>query len=148
MTISDIVSSVALIASLVSLFFSIYLGLRDRPRLQIDSTLYYDPDNGPSYILISIRNIGRRKVIIRRLISQYDTRIHSITELGDSSSGIEIGENQWHEFHLDEDQLVTFIDNHVGHLIDLYIEDSHNRSYIVKNAKRNIKTLLAGWAKG
>jgi len=141
MTTSEIISAIALIVSFVSLGFSIYLGLLDRHKLKIDSTLFWDEDGRPFYILISIKNIGRRKIIIRRWIGLYSSGIEAGTEFIDDS-GIEIEENKWHEFNLDVADLIHIFDDRIQELVNIRIEDSHGRKYIVKNAKENIQKLL------
>ncbi len=141
MTFSDIFSIIALGLSVISISISIYNMLRDRANLLADSKFFDSWEGNQPYILVSIKNSGRRPIIIRMWGGKDDKGKWIGTNLGEKGEGLPLGENGWHEFKILIEDIYNQTPDYSIDYSDLWVEDSLGRRYSIKNAKKNIKLL-------
>ena len=142
MTPSEIISVIALGLSVISISVSIYNVLRDRAYLLIDSQFYGAWEGDQPYIHISIRNSGRRPVIIRMWACVDDDGNWVGKLLGKDHQGIRLGETEWYEFDFHIEDLYQETPDYDVNVTDLWVEDSLGRRYKIKNARKNIRQLI------
>jgi len=138
---AEIIATIALIVALCSLGFSIYLGIRDRGKLQAVSKFFPGSEYGSPHIRISIVNAGRRPIVLRMLVAVCDDDYWFGSYLGDHKSGLRLGEHEHHEITWEKDEFLggPEDDKIAG---DLQVEDSLGRRHAVQDAKENIRRLL------
>jgi len=146
MEISLYLSIGAIIIACISLFWSIYLGYRDRGNIKATSKIYYiditsyseKPSKKISNLKIKAVNCGRRPVILSMFGADY-----SDGSWGGSYIEKEVGhlaENEKYEKTIragDSDTMSTDGEE----AVDFWFEDTLGRRYKVKNAKENLKKL-------
>jgi hypothetical protein len=144
MTRAEVISSIALIVSIMSVVFSVYFGYRDRAHLKATSKFYPgDPDYGPAWISVTIVNAGRRPVILRMWVGFGEKGEWVGTILGEGKSGLRLGEHERHEISLRRDDLVGQMPPPSDDIEfqDLWVEDSLGRRHAIKDAKKNVRLL-------
>ena len=151
MELSVLTSIAALFISLVSVGFSIGFGLRDRAHIRASSKyapaeLDEDGPLSPPLMIVEIANFGRRDVYLEYLYIQYgqDSRLAmaETTWEGDKYGRCRLGEGDkyTHVFEPDSDGILK---NEQGEAAtDILFQDSLNRRYHTKDAKKNISVYL------
>ena len=139
MEASFYLSAFAILISLVNLFWSIYIGLRDRGKLKATSKLYAEnKDSGVSYIKVKAVNHGRRAIILTMLWVDFPNRPSIGTYLKDHA--LRLGENEEFTETIRAGDHYTF-SQEGEEAIDLWFEDTLGKRYKVKNAKKHLKML-------
>lgn len=146
MEISLYLSISAIIIACISLFWSIYLGYRDRGNIKATSKIYYielasyseKPSKKIPNLKIKAVNCGRRPVILSMLGNDY-----SDGSWGGSYIEKEVGhlaENEKYEktFNAGDSDMMS-PEGEIA--VDFWFEDTLGRRYKVKNAKENLKKL-------
>lgn len=140
-----VISIIALVVSVAGLSFSIYLGLRDRPRIRARCCCFHphpeNPDGYPSFGL-TITNSGRRPIVLRLLRGNYGTSYRGhFLEGGNvllEENGIfelTLRMNDYQEIYGDLDDPKP-VDN-------LWFEDTLGRRYEIKNVREQLKEFWA-----
>jgi len=139
MGISLYLSIGAIIIACISLFWSIYLGYRDRDNIKATSKIY---SNGPNsnifYLQVKAVNYGRRLAILSMFGADY-----SDGSWGGSYIEKKVGrlaENEKYEITIRAGDSDTMSPDG-EEAVDFWFEDTLGRRYKVKNAKENLKKL-------
>jgi hypothetical protein len=143
MSPSAIISISAIVISLTSLGFSIYVAMRDRPRLKASCVLYHpNPDLPWPYPSVGIRavNTGRRIVILTKL-GRYYGKNRSASELLDhEKGGRRLGENEIYERTLRNDledyTMLYYRSEEPENIEELWFEDTLGRKHAVRHSRK------------
>lgn len=140
---SDILSSVALVASLGSLSVSAFVAFRDCPRLKITSRYMAASGYGPNRIVLTLVNKGRRPVILRLLGGTSEVGKWSATFLAQEKGGLRLGEHERYEHTIEKEDTVSFdLDSDDNCLFGcLWVEDSLGNRHQVPNSRELINNL-------
>lgn len=139
---AELLSTIAIILSGISLLISIIHLAQDQSNLHADSTYYTEWEGNPPYIQISLRNSGRRPIILRCWGGSNSTGDWLSQRLGDNKKGLRLGESEWHEFSIYYDDIFNMTpDNDEIIFKELWVEDSLNHRYIIEKSKENISKL-------
>jgi len=142
MGISLYLSIGAIIIASISLFWSIYLGYRDRGNIKATSKISYDgPDSKYFHLQVKTVNYGRRPVILSMFGADYSDGTRGGTYI-EKESG-RLTENEKYEITIRAGDSDTMSPDG-EEAIDFWFEDTLGRRYKVKNAKENLKKL---WGK-
>jgi len=151
MQISDLISILALIVSLVSAGFSISFGLRDRAAIRVTSKFFpaEQDQEGPisaPLLVVEVANFGRRDVYLEYVYIQHGRSGHlSMAETtweGDKYGRCRLGEGDKYTHTFDPDSDGILKDQQGEEATDIFFQDSLNRRYHAREAERNIKTYL------
>lgn len=129
-----------MVISLISLGFSIYLGLRDRGNLKVICRFFPANEyNQEKYIYISAVNHGRRTVHLLLIYGLYEDNSISGEFLKSTTEGIKLGEHEKYEKRITslDSFLISFEDGCL--LTDFWFEDALGRKYKIKNAKKTLR---------
>lgn len=144
MTTSDVLSSLAIGVSLLSLAWQVRTWQADRTRVRTRSQFYLGDEERPPTLRLSIAVDGPRQVVLRLLCEKLDNGNWSGTYLGDDyKMGLRLSDGAHFETTLTADELWHF-DYDEGDLLavhDFYFEDSLGRKYPVQDCKKNIERL-------
>lgn len=141
MATSELISSLALVVSILSAAFTIYFNFRDRPKLVVKSKFHSGYEPGDERMTVTIVNAGRRPIILRTWAGEDNTGEWVGTFLGENHAGLRLGENEHYEFSLLRHELGAYTPNSEVMFFDLWVEDSHGKRHRVKDAKANIERL-------
>ena len=144
MEISLYLSIGAIIIACISLFWSIYLGHRDRGNIKATSKICYTdiasysekPPTRYSYLEIKAVNCGRRPVILSMLGTDYSDGSWGDTLI--EKEGGHLGENEEYKKTVNAGDS-DMISSKGKITVDFWFEDTLGRRYKVKNAKENLK---------
>jgi hypothetical protein len=141
-TLPIVVSALALAVSLGSLAVSLYVALRDRPRLKVSSQFFEAWEYGPDKIHVTLVNLGRRPVILR-LIGGLDGNGNSGgTYLEHAKGGLRLGEHERHEFDIAKDDTMQFNPDGPDVTYErMWVEDSLGNRHAIPNSRRLIEKL-------
>lgn len=151
MQLSDLISILALIVSLVSAGFSISFGLRDRAAIRTTSKyLPAEQDQegpiSPPVLVLEVANFGRRDVYLEYLYVQYGRSGHlSMAETtweGDKFGRCRLGEGDKYTQAFDPDNDGILKDEQGEEATDIFFQDSLNRRYHARDAGAQIKSYL------
>ena len=152
MEFSDYLSLLALLISIISAGWSIWLGLRDRPHIKAESLFFpvgteEDGPLSPAGILIRIANHGRRPVYLEYLYFQYGKKgTADYTETlwdGDKYGRCRLDEGDKYEQFFDSDCDGIFTNEDGKRATSIFFQDSLGRRYDVKNAGENLAAYFA-----
>jgi hypothetical protein len=94
---------------------------------------------------ITIVNAGRRPLVVRLLVAIPEDGNWFGDYLGDYKTGLRLGEHEHHEIiWRRQDVLGGPVHDRIA--VDLEVEDSLGRRYPVRDAKKNLQSLLVGAA--
>ena len=141
-TRAEIIAVFALVVSVSSLGFSIFVGLRDRSRLVATSRFSATSEYGPARLHISVVNAGRRPIVVRMLVAVCDDDDWFGDFLGDHKVGLRLGEHERHDITLEKSDLLGGRESDLI-ATDFQIEDSLGRRHSVRDAKKHVGLLLA-----
>ena len=142
MGISFYLSLIAIIIACISLFWSIYLGYRDRGNIKAISKISYNgPDSKYFHLQVKVVNCGRRPVILSMFGADYSDGTRGGTYI-EKESG-RLTENEKYEITIRAGDSDTMSPDG-EEAVDFWFEDTLGRRYKVKNAKENLKKL---WGK-
>jgi hypothetical protein len=144
MTNSEIISTIALCVSGVSLGVSTFTSFRDRGRLKATSKYYpaNEDEDGKwwrGHILVEAVNTGRRPIILTVFGGNYENEGWCGTYLEDKK-GVRLGENE--RFTEQVNCNHRMLKHNSRDAIDLWFEDTLGRRYRVKHAKKHLRSLL------
>ncbi len=129
----------AILISIISLAWTIHVGLRDRGKLKTCSQLYRKPDSTDfAYMKVKAVNQGRRPIILTMIGSDFPGDSWSATYF--EGGPIRLGENESFEKTVEAGDNRTWSDEGEK-AIDLWFEDTLGRRYRVKSAKKNLRKL-------
>ena len=132
------VSGLALIASILSLFFH----FQDRSLLKIISKYVPESDYGAAYIAVSIVNAGKRPLIVRLLGGNGENGKWVGEFLGEAKKGLRLGEKERHDMALFKDDMFAITPGDDVIFNNLWIEDSLGKRHPVPNSKEYVSKLL------
>jgi len=151
MEVSDIISIIALIVSLLSVGSSIWFGNRDRARVKAVSK-YFLPDQdeegpiSPPLLLIEIANHGRRDVYLEYFYVGYgrESGLSNVVSTweGDIHGRCQLGEGDKYSYTFDPDSDGILVNDDGTRATQLFFQDSLSRRYPVKDARKNIQAYL------
>lgn len=134
---SDILSIIAVTISAISLGISFYHLFQDRAYINVDSIFINRGSATGSFLIVNIKNSGRRPLIIRSWGLREKSNYWQSFSLGETNKGIEIGEKGFYEFRIEFSDVAQHIIE--SELVNLWVEDSLNRRYKIKNAVKHVK---------
>ncbi len=134
---NNYLSIAAIVISLISLWFSIYFGFRDRGKIRTNCEILIG-ENTPDVLVVSAVNMGRRPIVITFFGIEYEDGESIANDLGKDGKGIRLGEKEKYEERIKIQYNYLFNDSD-SMIYDFWFEDSMNKQYQVKNAKRNIR---------
>lgn len=120
--------------SLVSLLWSIHTGRRDRAQLRAWCTYY-----GAGYIELQAVNVGRRPIVLTSLVTLYCGGSWSAHSLG--TDGVRLDEGEQFSEVLKPGDNYTVSNDDGEATVDLRFEDSAQRRYRIKHAKKCLEQL-------
>jgi hypothetical protein len=141
---SETISVVALAISLGSMGLSAYVALRDRGHLRTRSTFYRANRGYLPGMEVEAVNVGRRPVILTRLIWLYGKESWSFSHIGDVNTGLRLGENERFSERIDDGHHMLFYEEPfissslTRKVTDLCFEDTLGRRYHIKGAKKHL----------
>jgi hypothetical protein len=139
---SSTISLIALVISIVSLAFSVYVGLLDRAHIRTTCKFYHgDPDYGPAHAVLSILNSGRRSVIIRWLVFANDKGEWIGVHLKSEQGGLRLGEHERHDEDLKVHDLFQSTPDGILEVTDCWFEDTLGRRHRPKGIRACLKRL-------
>ncbi|HVZ44599.1 MAG TPA: hypothetical protein VHA82_12385 [Ramlibacter sp.] len=141
MTRAEFIAVIALLVSALAFGLSFYVAFRDRAKIVARSKFWPASEYGPAGMRISITNAGRRPIVLRMIVTVGEAGNWSGTYLGDYKTGLRLGEHELHEETWGKSDLVIGPE-HDEIAVDAQVEDSLGRRYPVKDAKKNMLTLL------
>lgn len=146
MTVQLAISIAAIVLSVCSFILSTYVALRDRSRLKTESHAYRHDETGEYYsFYFKVVNAGRRPIVRTLIEGTYDNNHRSGQYIDYENKGIKLAEGEYYEHHLGKfDGLMVCDpqgDGDFFDLLDLFVVDSANRKYKIKDAKKNIHLL-------
>lgn len=136
------IASMALMISLASLAISIYFGLLDRAKLQIESNYYPDTEYSKGQISIAITNAGRRPTSILMWAGEDDEGNWVGSYFRDAKQAVRLDEHARQELTLYAHDLVANTQDDVVIFSKLWIEDSLGKRHSVPNSEQYIKNLM------
>jgi hypothetical protein len=139
--ISIVISGFALLASIGSLIVSGHVARRDRARLRAKST-FQEFVNAPARIEVEAVNVGRRPVILTRMVLHYGDVSSTTTRLGEDRTGLRLQEHEKFSENITADPTMLIEPNSLTNLTDLRFEDTLGRQYRVKHVKKHLKRLF------
>lgn len=139
---AEIISSIALVISIVSLGFSAYFGLRDRGKLKVYSKFYPASEHGPASMVVVLINTGRRPINLR-LIGGTDKEGQWSGTFFDHKNGLTLKEHSRHEINMNQEDLGNFGSEDIIEYEKLWIEDSLGKRHEVKDSKASIAGMRA-----
>jgi len=139
--VSFVLSICAILISLAGFVWSIHLGLRDRGRLKVTSTIYSSgSDEERDYLQLKAVNHGRRPVILTMLRTHWSDGTMSGTYL--DAKGIRLGENEEYKKTFDSNDKNEMSDEgEHREAIDLWFEDTLGRKYKIYNIEKQLKEI-------
>ena len=141
--ISIAISGFALLASTGSLIVSGHVARRDRARLRAKS-IFRKWVNIPARIEVEAVNVGRRPVILTRMVWHYGDASSTATPLGEDRTGIRLQEHEKFSESITDSEML-FDSNSGVELTHLVFEDTLGRQYRVKHLKKHLKRLFKDW---
>lgn len=142
MTTTDIIASLALVVSLVSLVASYRTAQLDSVKLRAWCTFRaVDEYNEHPYITVSIVNEGRRTAILRILGGDYAGGA-SGTYL-DGEKGMRLGESEIYEKHMGFAELSQNGPENEDEFTNLWFKDSLGKKHVVKGSEDAIRKYKA-----
>jgi len=139
MEISLYLSIEAIIIACISLFWSIYLGYRDRGNIKATSKISY---NGPNskyfYLQIKAVNCSRRPVVLSMFGKDYSNGAWEGSYIEEKEG--RLAENEKYEITIRAGDSDTMSPDG-EEAVNFWFEDTLGRRYKVKNAKENLKKL-------
>ena len=144
MNMSDYLSSIAIVVSVMSCAVSICVAKRDRAYIKINSEIFYNIESGcPHALEIIAVNYGRRPDFID-LIEYHnsDGGFHS-EFLNDSQSPVKLEEKEPFRLKIDSDDhlLFSYFDSPVEKIT---LKTTYGKSLSIKNIRNNLKSFYAG----
>lgn len=137
----EIVSSIALIFSFISLGISFNTSFQDRSRLKISAHFVPESDQNPNRVRINMVNIGRRPVILKFLGGTLENGKPLRQFLESEKGGLRLGENEGYEYTIDKHDTVNAFFDDVQFYEALWVEDSTGRRYNIPASQKLIKKL-------
>lgn len=139
MEISLYLSISAIIIAFISLFWSIYLGYRDRGNIKATSEISYNgPDSKYFHLQVKAVNCGRRPVILSMFGKDYSDGSWGGSYIEEKEG--RLAENEKYEITIRAGDSDTMSPDG-EEAVDFWFEDTLGRRYKVKNAKENLKKL-------
>lgn len=146
MDLSLILSVIAIIISIISLSWNIFIGWRDKGNIKATSEIYYIEiqkfvENKTIKIpklKVKAVNCGRRPVILERLDIKYANNKYGEIPI-DREAGY-LSENESHELEIGPFDHNTFPSDGKN-AVNLWFVDTLGKRYIVKDAIINLKKL-------
>jgi len=139
MEISLYLSISAIIIAFISLFWSIYLGYRDRGSIKATSKISYSgPDSKYFHLQVKAVNCGRRPVILSMFGKDYSDGSWGGSYIEEKEG--RLAENEKYEITIRAGDSDTMSPDG-EEAVDFWFEDTLGRRYKVKNAKENLKKL-------
>jgi hypothetical protein len=133
-------SITALIISIASFGLSCYLALRDRSNVQAKCyARLHDRTGEYSSIFVTVTNAGRRRVILRYLMGQYEDGSKGGQRL--TENGITLEEGEFYEMEFGKFDGLMVNGDEMSGLVEVYFEDSAGKKYPIKDARQNVKTI-------
>jgi hypothetical protein len=143
MTRSEVISIVALLISVTSLVFSFYFNFRDRANLKTSSQFFAASEFGPSRVEFTIVNAGRRPIILRMWGGTDEKGEWVGRPFGnDNKWELQLGEHERFDHHIEQQDLYFGADDDLIMMVNLWVEDTLGRRQQIKDAKKNIASLL------
>lgn len=130
--------------SVIALAVSGYVALRDRARLRAKSTFQKFVNFPVASIKVEAVNVGRRPVILTRMVWHYGDASSTATPLGEDRTGIRLQEHEKFSENI-TDSTMLMEPNSGASLTDLRFEDTLGRQYRVKHLKKHLKRLFKDW---
>ena len=137
-------SAVAIVISLGSLGWAIYLGVRDRAELVVTAELVGD---GSGYIRVTVVNEGRRPTLIYRWgATTPDGQLVETYKLGVGRDyGVSLPEHERYEFSVSRGKLrLKRPDGERTNAKNFWVEDGLSRRHYPENAAELTAQLLSG----
>ena len=142
MEISLYLSISAIIIACISLFWSFYIGYRDRGNIKATSKISYSgPDSKYFHLQVKAVNCGRRPVILSMFGKDYSDGSWGGSYIEEKEG--RLAENEKYEITIRAGDSDTMSPDG-EEAVDFWFEDTLGRRYKVKNAKENLKKL---WGK-
>jgi hypothetical protein len=141
MTRAEIVSTIALLVSIVSLSFSIYFNFRDRARLVTRSSCVQGWDPGTAHVAATVVNAGRRPIILRMWAGVDDHGQWVGTYFAHEKGGLRLAEHELSVITITAEDLCAQTPDGELWIKDMWIEDSLGRRYPIKDARKHIAEL-------
>ena len=137
--VSFILSIFAILVSFASFIWSIHIGLRDRGRLKVTSTVYSSgPDGGSDYLEFKAVNHCRRPVILTMIWTQWSDGTKSGLYL--NANGVRLGENEEYKRNYDAtDKNAVSDEGEHREALDLWFEDTLGRRYKINSIEKQLK---------
>ena len=140
---AEIIASLALFVSIISLGFSAHFGLRDRGKLKATSRFYAASEYGPAKIVVILINTGRRPINLRLLGGSDKDGRWSGQFFGDYKEDFYLNEHGRHEVTMNREDLGAFNQDDIIQYEVLWVEDSLGNKHPVKDSKENIAKVWA-----
>lgn len=123
---SEVLSTLALVVSLVSFFISARSAFLDQPRLKISACYFEGSEYGAPRIVVTLVNRGRRPVILRSYGgSDANGKMWSGTYFDHDKGGLRLGEHERHDLSLTKEDTMSFNPGGEDLIFEtLWIEDS------------------------
>jgi hypothetical protein len=139
---TETLSVFAIVISVASFGVSGYVAFRDRGRLKITSKFIAASENGPSRIVASIVNVGRRPVILRLIGGFAADRKWSAIFIERDAGGMRLGEHERYEHRFTKEDTVSFPPEDEGLFLEtLWVEDTLGVRHAIPKSREYIKKL-------
>lgn len=143
LSMSDFIAIAALIISIGSLTYSIFVSERDRARLKAHSSFVAQhPDYEQAHIFVRVANHGRRTAILRSMGGPMENGEWSAERLGEKGNGLPIPEHGFFEKRLYREDIYVSLPHVDSSYVAIWFEDSLGRKHPVKDSEENIKKVL------
>ena len=143
---SELLSTLALCISIVSLGVSFGVAFRDRARLKVTSEYFKESEFGPNRIVVTMVNVGRRPIILRLIGGIAPDNRWSGSYLDPKNGGLRLGEHERHEHIFIRDETMYFNPENRAEAVffeTLWVEDSLGVRHAVPKSERYLKRLWA-----
>jgi hypothetical protein len=143
-SITVILAVAALLISIGSLGLSAHVAFRDRGRLRITSQFFAANEYGPSHIVTTMVNVGRRPIILRMIGGLAGKSTWSGTYVDHATGGKRLGENERYDHTFSKEDIVSFHpDGEDVVFEELWVEDSLGVRHPIPKSREHIKKLWA-----
>lgn len=141
-TVTDTLAIAALVISVASLGISAHVAFRDRARLRITSKFFSANEYGPSHIVTTMVNVGRRPVILRMIGGIAGKSTWSGTYIDHEAGGKRLGENERYDHTFSKEDILSFHPDGEDIVFEaLWVEDSLGVRHPIPKSREHIKKL-------
>lgn len=140
--LAETLAIAALFIAAASLGISAWVAFRDRARLKIISKFVAASDYGPSRVIATMVNVGRRPVILRLIGGRGSDGKWSASFLEREKGGLRLAEHERYEHTFTKDDTVSFHPEHEDFFLEaLWVEDSLGTRHSIPKSREYIKKL-------